>query len=537
MPISSISAAILCTDETPDASLNGELNQDHPDGLSAALRYLPQLTAAAGERLWVVDPELTVLFANRAIDANNRPVAAAGHRLIDLLPMQSREQAMSCMQSVLQTGVPGRFEILRSTTESIAQTAHRYEEVRVAPIRDAQRIVALALHVTDLTHHVMAQRTVVMQAKIIESMLEGVALINDQGEIVIANPAFEALFGFERGLLTGWPMEQLAFAAEFDVERLQLDREAAQSANQSTAQSRRSAGPWSVEFSAQRQDGAVVTLAGAVSCLRDGSAEHRLLVLQDVSERKLLERAMLEAVSHEQYRIGNDLHDGVGQELTGIALMLRCLAGRLAAEHRAALPDVENITQLVNNAVESTRSLARGLSPVNLERGGLRDALAGLAMHARSVYGIKAVFTNRLHPSMVLDAELANHMYRIAQEAVTNAVKHGRAQAVRLQLSSARRRVRLIVTDDGVGMPADVQSASGLGVRIMRYRARMAHGDMRFERAQPNGTRIVCECPIDQPASPRAAERAKRAASSKPAIKPARKSRARPSGARIVKIR
>jgi signal transduction histidine kinase len=97
--------------------------------------------------------------------------------------------------------------------------------------------------------------------------------------------------------------------------------------------------------------------------------------------------------------------------------------------------------------------------------------------------------------------------------------------------------VRLIVTDDGVGMPADVQSASGLGVRIMRYRARMAHGDMRFERAQPNGTRIVCECPIDQPASPRAAERAKRAASSKPAIKPARKSRARPSGARIVKIR
>ena len=536
MPISSISAAILCTDEAPDASLNSELNGDqgHPTALSAALRYLPQLTAAAGERLWVVDTELMVLFANRAIDANNRPVAAAGHRLIDLLPAQSRETAVSCMQSVLQTGVPGRFEILRSNVESNAQSERRYEEVRVAPIRDAQRIVALALHVTDLTHHVVAQRTVVMQAKIIESMLEGVALINDQGEIVIANPAFEALFGFERGLLTGWPMEQLAFAAEFDVERLQLDREAAQPA----AQSRRNAGPWSVEFSAQRQDGAVVTLAGAVSCLRDGTAEHRLLVLQDVSERKLLERAMLEAVSHEQYRIGNDLHDGVGQELTGIALMLRCLAGRLAAEHRAALPDVENITQLVNNAVESTRSLARGLSPVNLERGGLRDALAGLAMHARSVYGIKAVFTNRLHPSMVLDAELANHMYRIAQEAVTNAVKHGRAQAVRLQLSSARRRVRLIVSDDGVGMPADVQSASGLGVRIMRYRARMAHGDVRFERAQPNGTRIVCECPIDQPASPRAAERAKRtSASSKPAIKPARKSRARRSGARIVKIR
>jgi signal transduction histidine kinase len=110
-------------------------------------------------------------------------------------------------------------------------------------------------------------------------------------------------------------------------------------------------------------------VAGALSRLDDAGRTHWLLVLQDVGERKMLESAILEAVNREQYRIGNDLHDGLGQELTGIALMLRCLAGRLAVEHRNAVPDVESITRLVSNAVESTRSLARGLSPVNLERG------------------------------------------------------------------------------------------------------------------------------------------------------------------------
>ena len=91
---------------------------------------------------------------------------------------------------------------------------------------------------------------------------------------------------------------------------------------------------------------------------------------------------LVEAVNREQYRIGNDLHDGLGQELTGVALMMRGVAGRLASEYPPILPEIEGITRLVNNAIESTRALARGLSPVNLERGGLQGALEGLAMHA-----------------------------------------------------------------------------------------------------------------------------------------------------------
>ena len=456
--------------------------------VDAASRHLRQITEGSSDLLILLGPDLRILFANRLLQPQQSAAIeqTAGHvglSIGDCLPQRSRARALVCLRGVLQLGVPDRFEIELTQVPD----ACRYQEIRVAPVMEAGRTVALVLNGSDTTQHVLAQRAVATQARMIESMLEGVALIDAADDIVITNPAFDALFGFERGMLIGWPLTQLATTAGFEPDRLQIARQGA--------------GSWPLEFEARRPNGERVILAGVLSQLRDAQGDHRLLVLQDVTERKQLERAMLEAVSREQYRIGNDLHDGLGQELTGIALMLRCLAGRLAVEHRQVLPDVESITRLVNNAVESTRSLARGLSPVNLERGGLRDALAGLAMHARSIYGIKVLFTNRIDPQIKLNAELANHLYRIAQEAVTNAVKHGRAHVVRLHLSSARRRVRLAIADDGRGMPNDALTTSGLGLRIMRYRARIAGGDLRFEAVEPSGTRVVCDCPIEQPSA------------------------------------
>jgi signal transduction histidine kinase len=251
----------------------------------------------------------------------------------------------------------------------------------------------------------------------------------------------------------------------------------------------------SLEFEGRRRNGSTFSVAGVLSRFDIAGRHHSLVVVQDVSERKQLERAILQAVNREQYRIGNDLHDGLGQELTGIALMLRSVAGRLASEYPVLLPEIEGITRLVSNAVESTRALARGLSPVNLERGGLQDALNGLAIHATELYGAKVDFHLVARPLGPLGVEIANHLYRIAQEAVTNAVRHGRAQNVQLHLTSARGKVRLVIADDGSGMPASAIDAPGMGLKIMRYRARMVGGEVRFESSKPRGTRIVCECP------------------------------------------
>jgi PAS domain S-box-containing protein len=446
--------------------------------LQDSVRRLRQMTEGSSDHLVLLDRSLRVLFVNRDT-AGVSPAQLTGRSIETVIPKRSRERALACMQRVLQQGAVDRFEVEWAGRSGII----RYSEVRVAPVREDGQVVALTLNGSDTTEHMLAQRAIATQAKMIESMLEGVALINEAGIVVITNPAFDALFGYARGMLISQSLAALAGGTP-------LDRCLLSALTGNT-------GPWPLEFDARRRDGGVVTVAGALSRLDDAGRTHLLLVLQDVSERKLLESAILEAVNREQYRIGNDLHDGLGQELTGIALMLRCLAGRLAVEHRHAVPDVESITRLVSNAVESTRSLARGLSPVNLERGGLRDALAGLAMHARSVYGIKVLFHNRLPVTMSLDDEMANHLYRIAQEAITNAVKHGKAKSVRLHLSAVHGRVRLSIVDDGTGLPADADSASGMGLRIMRYRARIARGDVRIEHSEPHGTRVVCECPID----------------------------------------
>ena len=289
------------------------------------------------------------------------------------------------------------------------------------------------------------------------------------------------VFGYEHGALVGramsslpgWPLEELKSTISEARESL------------------------TVEFEGTRRDGHRFFATGVLSAFEIAGRNHSLLVLQDVSERKQLERGLLQAVSREQYRIGNDLHDGLGQELTGIALMLRGLAGRLTTEYPPLLPEIEGITRLVSNAIESTRSLARGLSPVNLERGGLQDALEALAMHASELYSVPVVFSHRLQGAPAMNVELANHLYRIAQEAVHNAVRHAQPRSIRLHLSSVRTKVKLSIVDDGAGMPAHAMDAPGMGLKIMRYRARIAGGDVRFEPAEPSGTRVICECPFD----------------------------------------
>jgi PAS domain S-box-containing protein len=439
---------------------------------------MQQVMGSLPDFVLVLDRSLHVLFANRAVD--HRSVEQLkGLHVKEFFPPHLHSLALATLHRVLATGqLDGYVAELAGENGQL-----RHFDMRVSPVRNEGRTVALTLIASETTEQIRAERAIATQARMIESMLEGVAVINEHTVIEITNPAFDALFGYERGgligrdmaALAGWPFEQ--------PQRWQTGDGGSSSMR--------------VEFEAKRRDGGTFAAAGVLSRFEVAGRNHSLVVLQDVSERKQLERAILEAVNHEQYRIGNDLHDGLGQELTGIALMLRGVAGRLTTEYAPILPEIEGITQLVNNAIENTRALARGLSPVNLERGGLQDALEGLAMHAVELYGVRVVFTHRLKGARPLSAELANHLYRIAQEAVRNAVRHGKARSIRLHLSSVRAKVRLAITDDGTGLPAAAMDATGMGLKIMRYRARMLGGEVHFERGESGGTRVVCECPIE----------------------------------------
>lgn len=223
-----------------------------------------------------------------------------------------------------------------------------------------------------------------------------------------------------------------------------------------------------------------------------------LVLIEELSEsarRTALEREIIEIANREQTRIGSDLHDGLGQDLTGIALMLRGIDAQLRQEGSAVR--LEDVIGLVNAAIENTRALARGLSPVSAERDGLRAALQALAARVAARHGLPVKFEARTTQPLRLDETAATHLYRIAQEALTNALRHSLATRVRIRLEAAGGELHLKVQDNGRGIASDALRASeGLGLKIMRYRAQMLGGDLVIERGVGGGALVRCSCPL-----------------------------------------
>jgi len=224
------------------------------------------------------------------------------------------------------------------------------------------------------------------------------------------------------------------------------------------------------------------------------------------ARKRLEEREIIEIAHREQQRIGSDLHDGLGQELTGIALMLRAIGAQLRKEGSAACTDIDDVIGLVNAAIENTRALARGLSPVGSEPDGLCAALQALAARATERYGIPVTFQARITRPPGCDPKSATHLYRIAQEALTNAMRHGGATRIRILLNACRDGLELRITDNGRGLLDTRRDASdGLGLKIMRHRAQMLGGTLRLRAGAAGGTTVRCACPLEgSPARARA---------------------------------
>jgi signal transduction histidine kinase len=179
-------------------------------------------------------------------------------------------------------------------------------------------------------------------------------------------------------------------------------------------------------------------------------------------------------------------------------LLLRGVAAQLRKEGSAARLEVEEVIGLVNNAIESTRSLARGLSPVSGERGGLAAALQTLAARASERYGVHVDFNANFDEPLRLSETSATHVYRIVQEALTNVIRHSRASDVTVTLETVSGELHLRVDDNGRGFEQSTSEAyAGLGLKIMRYRAQMLGGDLVLESGTQGGASVRCSCPLD----------------------------------------
>lgn len=252
---------------------------------------------------------------------------------------------------------------------------------------------------------------------------------------------------------------------------------------------------WTGEFRIVRPNGEERVVELEFSHRSDSGQDRVIGVLHDITEQRLLEKEILKAGERERKRVGRDLHDGLGQLLTGIGFLSKTLAQTLEAGGSDAATEAAEITDLVENAIDHTRSLSKLLLPVELEENGLEAALQRLRSHVEGVYGISCrLKTAEYRP--IQDSEIALHIYRVAQEAVNNAVRHGKPTMIDVSLTTRGGRTVLSVADDGFGIPENVdQLNTGLGLRTMQYRAQTIGAALVVARRKPRGTRVVCELP------------------------------------------
>jgi PAS domain S-box-containing protein len=249
--------------------------------------------------------------------------------------------------------------------------------------------------------------------------------------------------------------------------------------------------PYEIEFRMIAADGRVLWMRSIVTVVTENRRPAKLRgVTLDITERRRMEGEISEISERERQRIGRDLHDELGQILTGIACISTSLSQQLDERARPEAKTAGKIADLTNQALNQTRSLARGLYPVELQANGLFSALQELANNAETLFGISC----RLSHDPALAAppdEVAIHVYRIAQEAIDNAVRHGKARHVRIRLAERGDLAHMSITDDGSGF-TEPREHIGLGLRIMKHRAGMIGGILEVRKGHDSGTIVEC---------------------------------------------
>jgi PAS domain S-box-containing protein len=325
-----------------------------------------------------------------------------------------------------------------------------------------------------------------LQSGIVERMSEGVLVVARDGTILFANPAIEATLGYERGELAG----KDAFVLSFRT------REGFDGLLQTAFEATRDGASALIDMEGKRRDGSMNPLQARLSSLELGAVRHVVAVFTDISARKQLEREVLQMVTQVQQRAGGDLHEDLGQQLSGIAMILHGLKTRAVQAGAPALGgELEGVVTLLNGAVQRTRLLARGLSPVRPSAEGLTEGFEELVLHVRAVHAQRVRLQIDLPDELAMDQNAVMNLFHIAQEAVENAARHAAAGRIQLELRARGGELELLVVDDGVGFDPVLAASQGMGLRMMRFRADMARGYLSIESRPGHGARLRCRIP------------------------------------------
>jgi PAS domain S-box-containing protein len=367
----------------------------------------------------------------------------------------------------------GNPESLAATERDITARRRAEAEIRMLNARLEQRV---AERTAELQHSEEQIRA------ILDATADAVVTIDMLGRIATFNRAAERIFGYAANEVIGENVNVLIPPQE-RVGRYGY-RATATRSYYSRLIGR------SHEIAGRRKDGSIIPIQLSVN-----SVEGRDLfvgVARDMTEHKALQKEIIDVAMLEQRRIGQELHDGTQQELTGLGLLAASLADSLSRNNAVAASQVASrVARGIELCNQRVRSLARGMVPVPIDREGLMTALAELARQTTEIHGIPCGFECPAPVELDNDNE-STHLYRIAQEALSNATRHARASAIWIRLEQVDGRLVLEVQDTGIGMQATPNSGKGVGLRLMEHRCAMIGGNFSIEPRQDGGTCIAC---------------------------------------------
>lgn len=480
MPLARAAATVATTRRSPTRGLASA-----PADLPEMPEILASIVAQSNDAIFSRTPEGTITTWNAAAERifGFRAEEIVGQPSDLLLPPGRRDEFRQLVARVRRGEILQQFE-----TERLRKDGRRIQvSLTLSPIRDgAGRLVGFSTIARDITEQRRVRHALERRERELDDLFEeasvGLLLTTRDGRILRLNAALLGILERKMEDCVGRRLSR------FHVDRAALGDFLQRLTRRETLRNCHTA----LRSRGGRSKEVVID---ASAFWEEGEVAQIRWFIRDITRRKQLEREVLAISERERQAFSRELHDSLGQQLSGIAYLSNVLRDRLREQGSVEASVVGRISRLLRQAISETRRLSRGLSPVRPETDGLANALRDLAAHTRRVFGVACRFVCR-KPVKTTNEEAANHLYRIAQEAVNNALRHGKGRRLALELTEQRGRIILRVTDNGKGIGPLSPNRKGMGLRVMQYRAGLLQGSCSVRRRTTGGTEVRCVAPV-----------------------------------------